>query len=931
MRPIKLTMSAFGPYASEQTIDFSELGECGLYLITGDTGAGKTTVFDAIAFALYGEPSGGGYRTSDSLHSNYAEHSAPTRVTLEFANDGKKYSVYREMKYKRLNGEERLTQTDALITFPGGAVKKITNGRNRDERNREVKEILGIDREQFCQIEMIAQGKFQEVLNADTAKRREIFRRIFKTDIYSTFTKRLNEYYIERKNEYENAEKMLVSRITGIVCGSDRFEELENAKNISDYAAVTAMLNTLVDEDNAALEDIRAELNKISEEDKKIAAEKQRESSKEADESELKKTNKALEDKLAINKRIEQAYFEALNAYTDEETGIKWLNNSVAIISNTLTKYEEYEKAEKESAEFARKAELLTRETDEESKTAAALSEEIERLSEESGSLETSGVNIEKLRRETELLEARYKELNELLSEISALGELGVKAEKAKSEYEKARNKARSLSQIAEDMQTAFNDNQAGILAEHLIVGERCPVCGMLYEENPYRAVKSDCAPSEDDVKKAGEKVRLAQEQASRLSQDSGKAGVNFSSAREILCKKISVLLGDCTLENAKNSTLVKIAEIDSEKAAKDFEMRREKVNARRREELKRLIPQKTRERDGLKEKIAQAEKETVRLREEARSKSELCASLKKDLEFQNKAAAEAEIRRLSAEADTLKTAYESADEMRRRCADEIAKIRGRIENLNCRIAEYGEINSEDIQRRADDISGKKARKESEREAVSNRRAINENVLKSISDIVDEYPAVKQKYQSAEALYKTISGQMTGSEKFDLETFVQSYYFEKIICHANEYLYRFSGGQYRFKRPDEAKNKQSATGLELNVIDGLNGSERSVSSLSGGESFIASLALALGLSEEVQSTAGGVKLESMFIDEGFGTLDDNTLRTAMETLSKLSDSRRLIGVISHIDEMKNEIDRKILVEKDINNGGSRVKVIRGLK
>ncbi len=121
------------------------------------------------------------------------------------------------------------------------------------------------------------------------------------------------------------------------------------------------------------------------------------------------------------------------------------------------------------------------------------------------------------------------------------------------------------------------------------------------------------------------------------------------------------------------------------------------------------------------------------------------------------------------------------------------------------------------------------------------------------------------------------------------------------------------------------------TGLELNVIDGLNGSERSVSSLSGGESFIASLALALGLSEEVQSTAGGVKLESMFIDEGFGTLDDNTLRTAMETLSRLSDSRRLIGVISHVDEMKNEIDRKILVEKDINNGGSRVKVIRGLK
>ena len=176
-------------------------------------------------------------------------------------------------------------------------------------------------------------------------------------------------------------------------------------------------------------------------------------------------------------------------------------------------------------------------------------------------------------------------------------------------------------------------------------------------------------------------------------------------------------------------------------------------------------------------------------------------------------------------------------------------------------------------------------------------------------------------------LYKTISGQMNGSEKFDLETFVQSYYFEKIICHANEYLHGFSGGQYLFKRPDRAGNKKNVTGLELNIIDNTNGSERPVSSLSGGESFIASLALALGLSEEVQSTAGGVKLESMFIDEGFGTLDDNTLRSAMNALGKLSDEKRLIGIISHVEEMKNEIDRKILVEKDLQNGGSKARVI----
>ncbi len=929
MRPTKLTLTAFGPYAAEQTIDFDVLGESGLYLITGDTGAGKTTIFDAITFALYGEPSGGGFRKTGSLHSNYAEHSDPTRVTLEFVNDGKKYTVSREMKFKKVSGEEKFSQTEALITYPDGTVKPIANGKSKDVKNREIRDILGIDKEQFCQIEMIAQGKFQEVLNAETEKRQEIFRRIFKTDIYNTFTEKLNKYYGERRNEYTAAESKIGGQIAGIECeeGSPHFEELENARDICDYAAVKSILKTLVDEDNSALGMIKAELEKIAEEEKKLAAERQRQSSKKLDEAALEEEQGALKDKTAEKDRLDKAFMKAMDARMDNDCGEDVLRARAAVISNTLGKYEEYENAVKAATELGRKAEALVGETAAYVQKETALAAELEKLSEEKNSLENAEINVEKLCGELEKLEKQKADLSGLILDINSLNVLKVKSEKAQNEYKKARDNAEQLKGEASELQTAFNDNQAGILAERLVVGERCPVCGMVYEENAHRAHKPDHAPSEDDVKAAREKAQSAQEKASKLSLDSGNAKGKFDTASEALRGKIAEILGVCPLESAENSAREKIAVINSENTAKSAGLQREKANAQRKENLKRLIPQKTREREELKENIARKEKEMVRLREEAKAKNDLCASLKKELEFKDKSAAKAEINRLYAEANELKTAFESADKRRQDCDKEIARIRGSIDDLRRRIADYGEIDYEDIQKRAADIAERKALKDGEREAVSNRRVVNANMLKNISDIVDEFPAIKQKYQSAELLYKTISGQMVGSEKFDLETFVQSYYFEKIICHANEYLHGFSGGQYLFKRPDRAGNKKNVTGLELNIIDNTNGSERPVSSLSGGESFIASLALALGLSEEVQSTAGGVKLESMFIDEGFGTLDDNTLRSAMNALGKLSDEKRLIGIISHVEEMKNEIDRKILVEKDLQNGGSKARVI----
>lgn len=924
MRPVKLVMSAFGPYASEQTVDFDRLGECGLYLITGDTGAGKTTIFDAITFALFGEPSGGGYRATDSLHSNYAEHSAPMRVTLEFVNGGKKYAVYREMKFKAVNGEEKFVQTEALITYPDGAQKSITNSRKSEEKNKEVKEILGIDREQFCRIEMIAQGKFQEVLNAGSEERKKIFRRIFKTDIYNTFTEKLYEYRAMCVGEYQDTEKAIKGLIEKIECGEDNehFEKLQNAKDLLDHAAVRSVLHELADRDRAALGALKRELDMLDEELKRYAVEAERVKQREAAVRELEDNERHLAEKCEEKKRLEKNFMTALDAFTDPLTGKDALNAQVTTIGNTLGKYKECDEARKAAEDSSETARRLSEEKESDMRKESELSETLDRLGKEERALEGAGIRAAELRNDIENLRREKSASEGLIREIEMLDALGGALGKAQEEYAAASRISRELAAKAGEMQTAFNDCQAGILSERLTAGERCPVCGMIYEENEHRARKPEHAPAEQEVKAAADASRKAGKTASRLAAKANGAKEKYDYAKNALCEKLSVQPGDFALESAAKATSEKIRFVEAEIGKRSEELNAENKKTHRRQELAVRIPQMAKELDALKEKIIAAEKEIIRLIGEAKAKEERCASLKKDLTFGSEAEARAETARLEQRIAELDSEYRSADEKRKSCDGDIKALEGVIETLKKKAADCGEADAAKTAELIEDVSRRKARKDKERSDVMTRFTVNSGMIDDISALIDAFPKLRRRKENAEALYETVSGHISKAEKFDLETFVQSYYFERIIAHANAYLMGFSAGQYLFKRPDEAKDKRSKTGLELNVIDSVNASERPVSSLSGGESFIASLALALGLSDEVRSTSGGVKLESMFIDEGFGTLDSNTLHSAMNALEGLSDNCRLIGIISHVDEMKNAVDRKIAVRKDVKNGGS---------
>lgn len=918
MRPLKLEMTAFGPYATRQTVDFEKLGDSGLYLITGETGAGKTSIFDAITFALYGEPSGGGFRDSKTLRSTYADPKTATSVTLDFVNGGKKYRVSREIK---------TTGQNAVIVYPDGSSRKVTIGKRADEKNKEIKEILGISKEQFCQIEMIAQGKFQEVLNADTKTRQEIFRRIFKTGIYSDFTEKTGERFKEIRKKLEDTEKKLETRAADILCADNEpcLEALGQARDALNYSAVRDILRALISEDEQRLKELNEKLEELSETEKGLAVECEKAETGQKAENSLEETRRSLKTEEANFCELKESCEAAKREY--EEGGGR-ITPRVAEIKSALGNYREYAHAEKAARAAAELAKELENKKEQSELNRKKLSDEIMELEREEKALESAIVNVEKLTSEIKELKAERDGINKLIEDKKALDGLEKELERAQARYLELQERANGLSEKAMELQTLFNKNQAGILAERLIVGERCPVCGMIYEENPHRAHKPAQAPSEDEVEAANKDARNAQNKAVQASNTAkeylGKRGGCFEAFKSSVAKFIP----DCTEDNFEETSARKLCDIESALKEKNSALNIEKSNAERRRKLSELIPQKRAELESTVTNISEAEREITAQNTRSEEQSKLCESLRSKLEFDSEKAALAEIERLNGELDNMKKKMDTAAEAEKRCGNEVSRLNGSINSLKKQIEELGTVKpADEIKSRVDETAALRKQEEDKRQLISDRKIINAQILKDISAETDAYPALKREMENVEALYRTVTGGIAENEKITLETFVQSYYFEHIIAHANDYLQSFSSGRYQFKRPEHAKNKVSKSGLDLNVIDNANSSERPVSSLSGGESFIASLALALGLSEEAQCAAGGIKLESMFIDEGFGTLDAKTLAAAMGALRKISTENRLIGVISHVDEMKSEIDKKIVVEKDIKNGGSKAMVI----
>ena len=920
MRPLKLTMTAFGPYAGTEVIDFSRLGTSGLYLITGDTGAGKTTIFDGIIFALYGEASGPN-REPAMLRSKYADEFAEPGVELIFLYNGQEYTVRRRMEHRR-----RKLRGDGSTVAPAEAELELPDGRTEKkekEINRKITEILGVDRDQFCQIAMIAQGDFLKILLEETKERREHFREIFRTHIYRAFQDRMKneaQQVAEERNQQKNRVRIHMQRIA---CPANdpldvEAEKARNGEMLTEQ--VISLVSRILDQDSALQGQITGEEKKLEE---RIGGLNQligKAQSQQKAREDLADAQREREEKTA-QKTVLDAALEAEKARIPETEQITLERGHVL---EELQEYDRLDRKLKEISEAERTQERKNAEIEALQQKSSGLSLELEALREELNSIRAAGDRSAEWLVDQDRMQTRRKALNGLQADLEDLAGKKRLLLQAQEAYLKAKQYAEHCRRAAEEVRGAFNDEQAGILASGLEEGKPCPVCGSMH--HPMKAVKSENAPDEASVKRAEQEARAAQQQETDASGKAGEEAAKVEAAAGRIRETAEELLGGYDEEAVSRRVREELEETDGKLRELSAALKAENARKERREKLEKEQPRKE---EALKQTTDDAAKARVAFgAEKARIETERkgLEEQRKKLRYPDRASAEKASEELKRAADERKQALAAAQQACSDCASRIRELEGRIlsaENL---------LKEDEVK----DPEGKAAEKklaEEQRDEIRQRRreveqriSTNREILDRIGEASETLAALDRKWQWMTSLSDTANGSLRGKQHVMFETWIQMAFFDRILRRANIHLMQMSGGKYDLKRRETADDNRGQSGLDLDVVDHTNGSIRSVKTLSGGESFIASLCLALGLSEEIQMSAGGIRLDTMFVDEGFGSLDEETLQQAMRALNSLSETNRLIGIISHVAELRRAIDRQIVVRKE-RNGGSRIEPI----
>ena len=1082
MRPIKLVMSAFGPYAGLVEVDFSKLGRSGLYLVCGDTGAGKTTVFDAISYALFGVASGAD-RAVRNLRSDFAASDAPTYVELEFEHRAKRYVVRRNPEYERPKKRgEGMTKELAAAELHLPDAPPVTKA---SEVDKAVVELLGIDRSQFSQIVMIAQGDFRRLLSADTKERAKILRRLFGTGSYLDFQRGLEKRRSELEDRAAGARKQLD--------GFARLAVLDEARRgglPEEGVPPTQLLELLAAacaEDEALLEDCEADAEAAAREAGACAQRYER----------ARQLDEARVGLAVAEKRIPEvrARFEEAEAAVASEAARaperERLAARASVLREALPRYAELtaargragearscEEAAREAARAAQGAledararlidvrERATALADAPSAQAEAEAEvraaELEvgvardgmaalahlaRLQARASELQHRDAEAQRGSQAAQdavgLVEARLAEARRaaegLASAPKDLAELGAAADDARrrvcearasldelgrreAELERAKADHERLADIYEHereefaradddlsrLQLAFLDGQAGVLARGLKDGEPCPVCGSVSHPSP--AASLDSVPTQGDVEDARAFRREAEARAQAASTESGRAEERLrlcaaelaDAERSVgtrpelqgrlakLRSEVAALDGDIAQVRVRVASLDeargKVAELE-ERLDRAREESRQAADARARsaQELaaatsaaetarasvgecdettaqvrlrdaesrlargrarEKALAEQTRELDRLREMGARLEPKVSGLerasleaadaaaaaRADAAAASSAEEQLAKTLACRDEAQARAEVARVEQGMGQLDCARAAVERALREAAAERDRAVTLRDTLAVRVAslEDGDTPSVEDARRGLEAARSRQDEANARVAeVSGRLEHNRGVAGQVRRVSQEFEGIADAYGELASLAQTANGRLAGKERISFETYVQARAFDRVLAAANRRLLVMTDGRYELVRHTGARDGggSAQTGLDLDVRDSFTGKPRSASSLSGGESFKASLALALGLSDVVQAHAGGVELDAMFVDEGFGSLDEESLGLAIHTLTEMTGTDKLVGIISHVEELKESIDRKIVVER--GRTGSTLRIEEG--
>ena len=918
MRPLKLTIAGFGPYAGVQELDFEKLGSSGLYLITGDTGAGKTTIFDAITFALFGEASGEN-RSADMLRSKYTGDEDPTFVELTFAHGGTEYTVRRNPEYLRAKARGTGTtkqSADAILYLPDGT--PITGLKDVD---RAIYGIIGLTREQFSQIAMISQGDFRKLLQAETKDRQKIFRDIFDTGLYVTLQDQLKAKAAEVKSKWDQASLSIRQYVDGIVCREDSPLAAEAAKARQGelpIAEVQELLQRLLTEDTAQQERLNALAQELDLQLETAVAELARIEA-------FRAAKESLEEKVAQEKEKSES-LELLNsALFAARATIPEQEQLGAEISSLDLQLPFYDELEEKCGDLKNKENALTAASA--AQTAAldstrTLADSIAALQEERSSLESAAAEKEKLQGQKKELNDRKEKFRQLINSADALETERRKLKERQSAYLAAEQRSSDLKREYDEKNKAFLDEQAGIIASSLTAGVPCPVCGST--NHPCPAKISQSAPTEADVKSAKVNYEAAQKNTEQASESASTQRGIVSAAEDALRKESEALFGDIAPETVTTAAKDREAALAEEIADVSQRIAGEEQKETRKTELDKLIPQKEQLLSDAEKALASSKEQIAALSASAAELTSQITVLRERLIYPDRPSVLEKKAALIKRREELKQALAAAESAYNICKEELTVIRAAMEQLGKQLEDAPDADPESLAARKEELSAQKTLLTTALKNIHACLSTNTAAQKNISVKEHEMAELEDRYAWMKDLSDTANGTVSKKDKVNLETYIQTTYFDRILERANLRLRKMSGGQYDLERRKIASNQRSQSGLDLDIIDHINTTRRSVNTLSGGEAFLASLALALGLSDEVQMSTG-IRLDTLFVDEGFGSLDPDSLSKAYLTLASLTEGNRLVGIISHVADLKEKIDKQIVVKKD-RSGGSRAAI-----
>ena len=851
----KLTLQAFGPFKDKVVIDFENKKiDKGLLLISGDTGAGKTTIFDAICYALYGQTSGE-TRTANSLRSDWASPDIDTYVDLEFYYKNKIYEVRRSPEYSRRkkNGEGETKQApSAEIDIDGRVVTKVT------DVTKEIEQLIGLDYKQFRQVAMLSQGEFTKFLLASSDEKTTIFRKIFGTEFYDLLQNKLKSNMLIKKEEIEKVKDKIDTE-------KKNLEPIINVFGLSNDETISTLKNK-IKEDNDTVLLTKAGRDKKNEERTKLSTEL----------SNLNKLNKDIITYQKAKDDLDKLLLSNPNIKKEKEKydyNIK-VANSITNILDALNK-DSKSLEDKKNKELQNKKDLDSKQKEHKEK------EELFKK------LDNYSKDVDKLNKDINDLVNKNKDYDKYINKLKELANVEKEYKIMCDSYDKQNT-------LYENMKRKYYLNISVEIADTLVDGEECPVCGS--KEHPKKAVATECDFTKEDLEEA-----------------------------EIQLKNID------SLRKTNEATIEQIHKI-----IKDFNISDNIDISLERDKNRELLDKKNEEKTKLDNEFKILSDEKQKLSSSIKSLEDNIKIFNEDIKL-----LEENMKNYNINLDKLyeenNTSYEDYVSKKLDKCD-FSELKSKIENYdNTKKALESTIKlleQEVKDKKIVDVSEKEKQLNAINEEYKNLddmytklNAALEKLKTSASNIenyLEDNKKVQSEYNIIKVLSDTANGSLIGKQRITFENYVQSYFMQTVLVEANKRLIKMTDSRYELKRKETGARLNAKTGLDFSIFDSYTGKERDVASLSGGEKFKASLALALGLSDAISNNRGGIKIDSLFIDEGFGSLDSESLNQALNILSDLSGNDKLVGVISHVSELMSRIDNKILVNK--TNTGSIVNI-----